>query len=108
MTPFILFDMFTLNRFSDKLHLNTATEDVKNKNRQNWASAQQKLFQRVQKCLEKLEKGESSSGRKEDVLRTRMYLYIFYMYVEIFCALTLYERVHYASTVVNFLQILIS
>ena len=83
------------------------SEDVENQDRQNWASAQRKLFPRVQKCLKKLEKGESSSGRKEDVLGTRMYLYVFYMYIEIFFSLklTLYERVQYASTVANFLRI---
>ena len=82
-------------------------EDIERKDHQNWASAQQLLFPRVQECLKKLEQGETEARCKEDVLGTRMYLHIFYMYIEIFCSLSssLLGRIKYASTVVNFLRI---
>ena len=79
-------------------------EDVVRKDRQNWASAQRLMFPRVQQCLKDLETGE----KKEDVVGTRMYLHICYLYVEIFCSLSqsLLERITNASVVANFLRIL--
>ena len=80
-------------------------EDVERKDRQNWGSAQRFMFPRVQACLRNLERGVDD--RKEDVLGTKIYLFICYLYVEIFCSLSLSlrDRVKNASTVVNFFRI---
>ena len=88
-------------KFDIKVH-GLRVEDVERKDRQNWASAQRFLFPRVQQGLRNLETGVD--GRKEDVLGTRIYLFICYLYVEIFCSFnpSLYDRVKNASTVVNF------
>ena len=61
------------------------------------------MFPRVQQCLKDLETGE----KKEDVVGTRIYLHICYLYVEIFCSLSqsLLERITNASAVANFLRI---
>lgn len=80
-------------------------EDIVREDRQNYASAQRLLFPRVQDCLQQIEHGYN--GPPQDVLGTRLYLYIGYLYMEVFCSLSasLLDRVQYASTVIHFLQI---
>ena len=73
-------------KFDIKVH-GLRVEDVERKDRHNWASAQRFLFPRVQQCPRNLETGVD--GRKEDVLGTRIYLFICYLYVEIFCSFNL-------------------
>ena len=80
-------------------------EDVERKDRQNWASAQRLLFPRVQQCLTQLESVNEETT--EDVIGTRVFLYIGFLHVDIFCSfkLSFKERIQNASTVVNFLRI---
>ena len=94
-----------MTRFEAQQH-GLRTEDVTRQDRQNWGSAQRICFPRVQECLKKLECGEEGMTQ-EDVKGTRIYLFICFLFIEIFCSLTasLTQRITYASQVANFLRI---
>ena len=96
-----------LEHFSPHEH-GLRDEDVKKRDRQNWASAQRTTFPKLRRCLEDLIEGRNANGIRDPTLRgTSIYLELVFYYMEIFISLeaSLYERIRYAGAVTIFMGI---
>ena len=93
-----------LDRFNPLEH-GLEQSDVDRQDRMNWESAQKLMFPQVRKCLDKVNRGDGV--QQENVLGSTMYLKMCWRFTEIYLSLvaSLWERVMYASCVVNFLRI---
>ena len=97
----LLIDNANLTKFDHGLQ----QSDVDRRDRMNWESAQRLLFPKIRDCLARIDSGAIQP--QENVVGTRLYLYMVWKYVEIFYSLeaTLTQRIENASYVCNFLRI---
>ena len=83
-------------------------DDIQRRGRQNWRSAQKLTFPQVRNCLEILMEGRVEGyPRNPSLLGIKTYLYVVWLYVEIFCSsvASLRRPIMYAATVTHFLAI---